>query len=650
MQVRVAILPGSLADVVRNGTVADLLGHLSFSSDRQSSEALDARLLCLAAEREDRDAVDICHFLMGRAGLQPDTPNVYLQSPLFFAARTGGASCVLQFLLARKADANRRDCNMQTPIFYAARYGKAENLRLLLAAQGDPTTVDSNGQTAVFLAAMHSAPSCVELLLNGAPQSDNNNNTNNNNSNNDNSNKNNNLSLLADSRDRWGRTALFYARGDCLCLLLKSGGSPHSSDVDGQTALFSAARNGDTAAAELLLDSQAEVDRVDSSGKTALFWAAEAGHAGMCRLLLEKGADAFLQDEAGQSPADVADSIRDAKLRDATAEAFTQLRRPCSTGAACCSFDCLKQVVVSGPEEQVRDLLLRSPTAVELARSQDEKSGRTLLFEAAARRNGTGSSGGADVALAVCQLLLQEVGVDVHARCLAQHTALFEAAAVGNAKVCRYLAQRGCDVNAGDSFGRTALFSAASCGSEQSVRALLDFRADVGHRCRAGQTPLFFAVTADNNSSNNNSSNNIDCADALLGANADVGAQDVKGQTALFLAAGAGHEAAARMLLQARASLDILDRKGRSALFYAIQQTRVSTALLLLDAEGGTAVHSSLVPKMSYMALQRGLPEIASLLVPCEDRSGSGSSSRDLLHPPLRGRPPKLACEDPDHA
>jgi len=67
------------------------------------------------------------------------------------------------------------------------------------------------------------------------------------------------------------------------------------------TPLHEAARQGQLATAQRLLDESADVNAVDEAGKTALHWAAENGHGGTVAVLLERGADPDLVDDVGNT-------------------------------------------------------------------------------------------------------------------------------------------------------------------------------------------------------------------------------------------------------------------------------------------------------------------------------------------------------------
>ena len=55
--------------------------------------------------------------------------------------------------------------------------------------------------------------------------------------------------------------------------------------------LTCAAKQGHLEAAQILIDSNADIEMTDDSHMTALMWAAENGHTDVVRLLLSKGAD-----------------------------------------------------------------------------------------------------------------------------------------------------------------------------------------------------------------------------------------------------------------------------------------------------------------------------------------------------------------------
>jgi len=72
---------------------------------------------------------------------------------------------VVEILLQRKADIEKRDAGGQHPLMKCARSGKGDLCDLLLAAKAETNAVDSYGQTALHKAARHGHEKiCVTLI------------------------------------------------------------------------------------------------------------------------------------------------------------------------------------------------------------------------------------------------------------------------------------------------------------------------------------------------------------------------------------------------------------------------------------------------------------------------------------------------------
>jgi len=284
--------------IVTRGTLAELRAYYGTHG---ATLARAETLVSYAVQRRDqKEIMAIVRFLVETVGLSHDYPdeNSLRQTPLFFAARHGLAD-VSSYLLERQASANASDGNAQTPLFYAARYGHVPCVRLLLEARGDKHSRDVNGQTAAFYAARDARSECMQILLEGADRA------------------------VANACDCWGRTALFYVADDtCSRQLLEKNCGPNVRDLNEQSALFFAARNGHEGAVSVMIEWRAEVDIRDRNRQTPLFYAADAGHVGTCRLLIEKNADPHSKDVMGQTPTLVATGARDSKRADSEIRDF----------------------------------------------------------------------------------------------------------------------------------------------------------------------------------------------------------------------------------------------------------------------------------------------------------------------------------------
>lgn len=74
----------------------------------------------------------------------------------------------------------------------------------------------------------------------------------------------------------------------------------------GRTCLIEAVINGHKEAAQLLLDSGADVCAADKRGFTSLMWAAHEGHVGILQLLIERGVDVNATPDGKRSAAMIA--------------------------------------------------------------------------------------------------------------------------------------------------------------------------------------------------------------------------------------------------------------------------------------------------------------------------------------------------------
>eukprot|EP01068_Selenidium_serpulae_P000739 Selendium_serpulae@DN11304_c0_g1_i1.p1 len=106
------------------------------------------------------------------------------------------------------------------------------------------------------------------------------------------------------------QTPLFFAARDgnakCARYLLERGCPVDHADKAVQTALFYAAREGRTAVIHVLLDWGASVNAVDHLGQTALFYAARDGRFDAAQLMLQRGADPAVRDKQRKAAASYA--------------------------------------------------------------------------------------------------------------------------------------------------------------------------------------------------------------------------------------------------------------------------------------------------------------------------------------------------------
>lgn len=196
--------------------------------------------------------------------------------------------------------------------------------------------------------------------------------------------------------------------------------SASASAADGRTPLHVAARDGDDAAVQQLLDRGAAIDAVDARGYTALTLAVAGHHAGVVRALLARGASA--------SPAQESPLIAAARAGD---------------------VDVVELLLDHGAPIEPRDHLGRGP-----------------LYWAAYLGH-----------RAVVELLLDR-GADVHARDQRGDTPLHGAASnVIDPEVLRVLIERGARIDVVDDIGATPIDLAEREGERELMQSMRDWAA-----------------------------------------------------------------------------------------------------------------------------------------------------------------------------
>ncbi len=317
----------------------------------------------------------------------------------------------------------------------------------------------------------------------------------------------------------------------------------------GNTDLFRAIRNGDTATVHKLLKAGASPNAKDATGATALMHAALYAGADTVKVLLDAKADPNAANEAG-----------------ATA------------------------LLWAVPDEPKVRLLAERGARVD-ARSHE---GVTALM-IAARCNGSAP---------LVRYLLSK-GADPKAADAMGGTALMRAAQAGNTEVVRLLIERGADVNTqpppgfalprfgrppkfpADAKGVTPLVLAAAGGNAETVRLLLDHGADPHAKALGSVTPLAAAAWR----------NEPEMIKLLLAKGADPNAREFRGASPLIVAAASDEPGpeVARLLLAKGADPAVKDAMGRTAAdFKALRQGENGRAPAAARRDVRTAVNASI--------------------------------------------------------
>jgi ankyrin repeat protein len=296
----------------------------------------------------------------------------------------------------------------------------------------------------------------------------------------------------------------------------------HGADVNGVgewqgmtgAALHFAARYGYLAVAETLLAHKADVNLGPEGGSTPLHLAAEAGHKPLVDLLLERGADANAKTDSGWT------AMHSAAQGGSLAAAEVLLAHKARADAKTRDGTTPLIVAVRNGQIKVAEFLLKQGAEVAAL----DADGLTPLQKAVLRR---GYSGAAEVVH-----ILLKAGADPNR----------PYNATGGARnVSRDNAWM-------DSTGSTPLVVAAFMGDSSMVEALLASGADVNTRSGEGMTPLLYAVQQ----------KSLPMVETILARKPDTEVSDRQGRTALAAAIESRELKIAEKLTKAGAAVNVV--------------------------------------------------------------------------------------------
>ena len=225
-------------------------------------------------------------------------------------------------------------------------------------------------------------------------------------------------------------------------LLLERGAAVDRATQTGVTPLYAACVHGQEAITTLLLERGAAINRTTATGATPLYAACRHAQEGIARLLLQHGATA----------------------KTATQDGGTPLYAACQHG-----------------QLKLAQLLLQHGAAVDHA----THDGFTPLYATCVHGE-----------IKLARLLLRH-GADVDPTTqdgfICKHTPLYIACRHGQAKIARLLVQNGADVDRLTQEGFTPLYAACVHGQDELVRLLLKHGACIDLLTQDGFTPLFAA-------------------------------------------------------------------------------------------------------------------------------------------------------------
>jgi ankyrin repeat protein len=204
--------------------------------------------------------------------------------PLHIAAGQGHMRMV-ELLLARGAEVDRRNPHQETALIAASASGRIEVVRLLLERGADPKLADKDGRTALHLARAAKSLEIAQMLLEKGADP-------------------NALSGFV----RFGpegsplHQAVTARQSEFVRLLLDHRADPDAHLPEQDTPLMSAAENSDEELVKVLLAHGAKPDLAGHNGNTALHTAASIRAPAIVALLLEHGVPPNAANVRGATP------------------------------------------------------------------------------------------------------------------------------------------------------------------------------------------------------------------------------------------------------------------------------------------------------------------------------------------------------------
>ncbi|XP_037030732.1 uncharacterized protein LOC119070484 [Bradysia coprophila] len=293
------------------------------------------------------------------------------------------------------------------------------------------------------------------------------------------------------------------------------------ADRDGWTPLRSASWGGHTEVVKLLIDQPfCAIDLADKEERTALRAAAWSGHEDILKILIKAGADVNSVDKQGRTSLIAASYMGHYDIVEILLENGANVNHLDIDGrsALCVAALC----GTSGYSKVISCLLEHGANTDQL-----DNDGMSPLLVSSFEGNNE-----------VCELLLEN-GADPDLADFMGRTPLWAACTAGHAVVVKLLLFWGCGIDCMDSEGRTVLSIAAAQGNLETVRQLLDRGLDETHRDNAGWTPLHYASFE----------GYADICTQLVESGAKIDECDNEGKTALHLAAQEGRDSVIEALL-----------------------------------------------------------------------------------------------------
>ncbi len=593
-------------------------------------------------------------------GMDPNRPSTKSGWTAVHEAACRGSKEVMQLLLSKEVDINRKEKNGLTPIqmameqsgsvrtevvrllvshgaeippIHAAAYlGDIEKVRALLKSGVDINAQWGDTGTPLCAAAAGNQTDMVKLLLtqgadinagddtplhkaalNGCEEV---------------------ASLLIDkgadvhAKNSAGYAPIHYAayhraayaepaHEAMLDLLLSNGADINAKENRGLTSLHNMAWVNKVDLMEFLLARGADIEAKSMWGTTPLFFAVQNGKLGATQLLLSKGANINATDNDGKTPLSIAKEKNNTEMvellkkhgaKDDATDTSRESKSAKSLHEAAADGDLeqIKRLLAKGLDIDTRDE--KDMTPLHLAAKEGHKEVVEFLIAKGADLNARNRRGAKPVWLAmandhrdVVELLLQK-----GAKVLPMNLA----ACFGDTDRVRELIQTGADVNAretGDGKGRQPLHWAVAHGHKDTAELLIKNDANASGRSSTMVTPLHVAAgTAQK-----------EMVKLLLAHDADIAAKGEWNYTPLHMAVWGESADVVEMLIDKRADMYAEDMVGQTPMDIAIASDRVEVVSLFIAKGMDTDRPSTVKPtyKGLHLAASYSSKEVAQFLI-----------------------------------
>lgn len=540
----------------RFASTSDCVYLIGKRAELRSSAGNGVTPLIAAVMGQNTELVAI---LLDTHGLEVNQYSSKRKSPLYYAAKKGSLD-IVKLLIEKNASINTPDEEERTPLYWASQNGFYDIVEYLINSDANVNQCNKKGKSPLYCASKRGHLNIVKLLLNNGVDV--------------------NKSTLNNKSSLY--RAVKRGHFEICKVLIENGANVNKTDCEGSAPLYWAAKREYIYILNLLLEHKASPNNKNDKGKTALHCAAKAGCVDIATCLVNKGADVHIED-----------------LRKRTPLYFASKRG---------HVVMVNYLIKCGSDGNIKTI--RSKSAVLRASQRNHTNTLKALLSKSVDVNITDDSGVSPLHFAaqfgyleVVRILL-DAGAEINSTCKKKETALHRASQAGEYSVVKLLLDYGANVNQTDERGNTSLFCASEGNHLKIVKLLVDNGADVIIQNIDHQTPLLSASKG----------NHLAVVEYLIEQNVDVNARDVYGQTALLWASEKGYFDLVETLCKHRCYLNDCNGKDQTPIYLAAKFGFIKIVKYLLDMGADKTISDKYNYSPEKIAKEMGNMDIYNIL------------------------------------